>query len=343
MQTPKYILVTGGAGYIGSHTVVELYLNGFIPVIVDDFRNANPIVLQGLKEITGKELLLHKIDVCDKEALKAVFHQYTFSGIIHFAAYKAVGESVADPLKYYYNNIVSLLQVLALAEEFNVQSFVFSSSCTVYGDPGAEKEVTENTPLTKPNSPYGNTKLIGEQILNDFHESSPHLKIVRLRYFNPVGAHPSSLIGEFPIGRPNNLLPFITQTGIGRQEELTVFGQDYPTSDGTCIRDFIHVCDLANAHVKALFYLDRISGPCNEFMNVGTGKGTSVLELIYSFEKVSDVKLKWKSAPRRAGDVTEIYANVDKAQNLLNWKPIYSVEDAILHAWNWEKKLIEYA
>lgn len=343
MNSDKYILVTGGAGYIGSHTVVELYNNGFTPVIADDFRNSTSVIIEGLKLITGKELLIHRIDICDKQALTALFNQYQFYGIIHFAAYKAVGESVAEPLKYYHNNIGGLVNVLECALDFKVSHFVFSSSCTVYGDPGDQKEITESTPLVKANSPYGNTKLVGEQILQDLHVSGVPMKIISLRYFNPVGAHPSALIGEFPLGRPNNLLPFVTQTAIGKQDCLTVFGDDYPTSDGTCIRDYIHVCDLAEAHVQAIEYISTTNANSNVQVNIGTGKGTSVLELINAFEEVSGKKLNWKFGPRRPGDVTEIYANVDLAEKLLHWKSKFSMKEAVAHAWEWEKKLNENA
>lgn len=343
MQENKYILITGGAGYIGSHTVVELYSSGYTPVIFDDFRNSNRVVLDGLKNITGKELIIHEVDVCNLSELEKIFIQYPIEGLIHFAAYKAVGESVAEPLKYYRNNLLGLINVLELVQKYAVKSFVFSSSCTVYGDPGFNASVNELTPLSKAISPYGNTKLIGEQIISDVFTSNSNLKMICLRYFNPIGAHPSALIGEFPIGRPNNLLPFITQTAIGKQSELTVFGNDYPTADGTCIRDFIHVGDLAKAHVKALELLFKKSGGCNEFVNVGTGKGTSVLELITTFEKISGKKLNWKFGPRRPGDVTEIYANVDKSAEMLGWKAEFSLEDAVRHAWMWEQKLVEYA
>jgi UDP-glucose 4-epimerase len=343
MNSSKYILVTGGAGFIGSHTVVELYKNGYTPVIADDLRNADAMILDGLKKICGIEPLFHRTDICDKQALSSVFEKYPFQGIIHFAAYKAVGESVAEPLKYYQNNIGGLVNVLECALRFGVHDFVFSSSCTVYGDPGEEKEIRETTPLVKANSPYGNTKLIGEQILNDLHLSGSPMRIMSLRYFNPVGAHPSAEIGELPIGKPNNLLPFVTQTAIGKQEKLTVFGNDYPTKDGTCIRDYIHVCDLAEAHVKALDFLGKAENPINEQVNIGTGKGTSVLELIDAFEEISGVDLNWEFGPRRPGDVTEIYANVDKSMQILNWKTKFTMKDAVKDAWNWEKKLNRHA
>ncbi len=343
MNTERYILVTGGAGYIGSHTVVELHKAGYIPVIADDMRNAHAIILEGLKSITGIKPIHHAIDITDKSALELLFSQYNFKGIIHFAANKAVGESVMNPLMYYRNNVGGLVNVLECAQINRVKNIVFSSSCTVYGDPGEQKEVSEKTPLVKANSPYGNTKLIGEQILFDLTTSDPEFKIISLRYFNPVGAHSSGLIGEYPMGKPNNLLPYITQTAIGKQEKLTVFGNDYPTPDGTCIRDYIHVCDLANAHVKALSWLDDQVNGCNEQINIGTGKGTSVLELISAFEKISQHKLNWEFGPRRPGDVTEIYANADKSKKLLNWKAQHTMEDAVQDAWNWEKKLKEHA
>lgn len=343
MKNGNEILVTGGAGYIGSHVVVELVKEGYNPIIVDDFRNSSKSVLEGLAQLTGKMPIIHKIDICDQSSLDVVFQMYKFKGIIHFAADKAVGESVSNPLKYYHNNIGGLVSVCQLAQKYKVNNFVFSSSCTVYGEPKGLKEVTEDTPKAEPNSPYGNTKLIGEQILTDVYNSLDDFKVMNLRYFNPVGAHPSSLIGEFPIGRPNNLLPFVTQTAIGKQESLTVFGDDYNTPDGTCIRDYIHVCDLANAHVKALRFLENQDKKCLEAVNIGTGKGTSILQIINMFEDKTGQKLNWKFGKRRPGDVTEIYANAKKAFDLLHWVPKYTIEDAIIHAWDWEKKLHEHA
>ncbi len=342
MKNDNTILITGGAGYIGSHTVVELVKAGYHPIIVDDFRNSKKSVINDLTELIGESLIYYEIDVCDKLALEELFERYNFKGIIHFAAYKAVGESVADPLKYYRNNILGLVTVCELALKYKVNNFVFSSSCTVYGEPLGLKEVSENTPKSEPNSPYGNTKFIGEQILFDVQRSNKAFKIINLRYFNPVGAHPSSLIGEFPIGKPNNLLPFVTQTAIGKQEKLLVFGNDYPTKDGTCIRDYIHVCDLAEAHVKAMHFLENKSGECLEAVNIGTGQGTSILEVINLFEKIAGLKLNWQFADRRDGDVIEIYANAEKANQLLNWEAKYTVADAINDAWNWEKKLNEH-
>ncbi len=335
----KYILVTGGAGYIGSHTVVALQKQGFIPVIADDFRNANPVVLEGLRHILGHDSILHRIDICDKPAMESLFEKYAFTGVIHFAAYKAVGESVQKPLAYYQNNLVGLLNMLALIEAFEVRNFVFSSSCTVYGEPQGAKEVSEATPKQLPESPYGYTKWMGEQIIADFHRSAPQLKLMNLRYFNPVGAHPSARIGEFPIGKPNNLLPFVTQTAIGKQAHLTVFGNDYPTQDGSCIRDYIHVMDLAEAHVAALTYLMNQNKGLLEAVNIGTGEGTSVLEIVEAFERITGQNLPHVIGPRRAGDVIEIYANASKGQELLGWKARLSIDDAIKDAWAWENYL----
>jgi len=343
MKTDKAILITGGAGYIGSHTVVEIVNAGFIPIIIDDFRNSNKIVLEGLSNILKIEPIVYEIDVCDPTALESVFKKHKFLGIIHFAAYKSVGESVAEPLKYYKNNLLGLISICELAIKYEVRNFVFSSSCTVYGEPQGLKEVTENTPKATPNSPYGQTKLIGEQILIDLQKSNPEFKVINLRYFNPIGAHPSAQIGEFPIGKPNNLLPFITQTAVGKHESLTVFGNDYPTPDGTCIRDYIHVCDLADAHVKALTHLENSSSPFLEAINIGTGKGTSILEVIQIFERKTGNKLNWKFGKRREGDVIEIVANTEKALQILKWESKFTVEDAIEHAWKWEQKLLNYA
>jgi UDP-glucose 4-epimerase len=332
----KYVLVTGGAGYIGSHTIVALCESGYTPIILDDFRNANRIVIDGLTKIIGFTPEIVEIDVCDEKKLHAVFQKYSFEGIIHFAAYKAVGESVQNPLKYYQNNLSGLINILNKMLEFGVKNLVFSSSCTVYGEPKNIKEVDEETTKNLPASPYGYTKWIGEQIIEDTFIAHPELCLINLRYFNPVGAHKSSFIGEFPLGRPSNLLPFITQTAAGKQDFLTVFGNDYPTRDGTCIRDYIHVMDLAEAHVKALGFLGDHKKGCLEAVNIGTGKGTSVLEIISCFEEVSRCKLNWSFGPKREGDVVEIFANCDKASNLLGWKAKRSTNDAVIDAWNWE-------
>jgi len=335
----RYIVVTGGAGYIGSHTVISLIESGYTPVILDDFRNANRVVIDGLRMILQSEPIIHEGDVCDPHFLNSIFERYKPEAVIHFAAYKAVGESVAEPLKYYQNNISGLVNVLQKMLEFDISNFVFSSSCTVYGEPKGQKEVTEETEKNLPNSPYGYTKWIGEQIIQDVYNANKHLKIINLRYFNPVGAHKSALIGEFPIGRPNNLLPFVTQTAIGKQDILTVFGNDYPTPDGTCVRDYIHVSDLANAHVKAVDFLMESKSGLLENINIGTGKGTSVKEIIQAFVKETGVVLNWKYGPRREGDVVEIYANVTKAEKLLGWKADLTIIDAVKDAWNWEHYL----
>jgi UDP-glucose 4-epimerase len=337
----KYVLVTGGAGYIGSHTVVALVENGYTPIILDDFRNANRIVLDGLTKILGFLPEIIEVDVCDDKALRAIFQKYSFEGIIHFAAYKAVGESVQNPLKYYQNNLSGLINILNKMLEFGVKNLVFSSSCTVYGEPKELKEVSEDSPKNLPSSPYGYTKWIGEQIMEDTFLAHPELCLINLRYFNPVGAHKSSFIGEFPLGKPSNLLPFVTQTAVGKQDFLTVFGNDYPTRDGTCIRDYIHVMDLAEAHVKALAFLEDHKKGCLEAVNIGTGKGTSVLEIISCFEEVSKCKLNWSFGPKREGDVVEIFANCDKASNLLGWKSKLSINDAVIDAWKWELFLSE--
>jgi UDP-glucose 4-epimerase len=333
------ILVTGGCGYIGSHTIVELAKAGYSFVIADDLRNANRSVISGLNDLLGFTPEIHEIDICNMEKMDELFRLHTFSGIIHFAAYKAVGESVLDPLKYYHNNLEGLHVICKMALVHGVTNFVFSSSCTVYGEPKGLKEVSEDSPKSIPSSPYGNTKLIGEQILADVQKAHPALKVMNLRYFNPVGAHPSGSIGEFPMGKPNNLFPFVTQTAIGIHEKLVVHGSDYPTSDGTCIRDYIHVCDLADSHVKALSYLENQTTPCLEYVNVGTGRGTSILEVIRIFEAETGQQLRWEFGPRRQGDVVEIFANADKSYRLLNWKPVYSVADAVQHAWNWEQRI----
>lgn len=340
MNNSGKILVTGGAGYIGSHTVVELLQNDFEPVIVDDYRNSDKKVLDRIEQITGIKPLNYAIDICDFEKLEEVFKNEKFDGIIHFAAYKAVGESVGYPLKYYRNNLLGLLNVLELAEKYNVLNFVFSSSCTVYGEPELSvKKVTEETKTKSANSPYGATKQMGERIIEDFAKSGAELKMLNLRYFNPVGAHFSGLIGELPIGKPNNLLPFVTQTGAGIHSHLTIFGNDYNTIDGTCVRDYIHVSDVAEAHVKGLQWLLNQNDALVEIVNIGTGKGNSVLEIVNVFEKISGEKLNWKFGPRRSGDVEEIFADASKAERLMGWKANRTIEDAVRDAWNWEQKL----
>lgn len=334
----KNVLVTGGLGFIGSHTVVELLAHDFSPIIIDNLKNSRLEVLDGIEEITGQRPPFYKVDVTDKAALQAVFQQHRIHAVIHFAAYKAVGESVAIPLAYYQNNIGGLLTLLEVMEVHNCRHLVFSSSCTVYGEP-ATLPVKEDAPVAIPSSPYGNTKKIGEEILRDCKQFST----VALRYFNPIGAHPSAAIGELPLGVPNNLVPYITQTAIGIREKLTVFGKDYPTPDGTCIRDYLHVSDLAHAHMKALHRLEnpdfgKLEGHM-EVYNLGTGVGYSVQEVITTFEKVSGVSLSYQFGPRRPGDVMQVWANSDKAAQFLHWKTQRSLEDMLKDAWNWQQKL----
>jgi UDP-glucose 4-epimerase len=327
------ILVTGGAGYIGSHTVVKLCEMGFNPIIVDDFRCAKKTVVERINSICGKKLPLYQIDCGDYKSLKSVFIENKIDGIIHFAAYKAVGESVENPLKYFENNLVNLITLLKIQKEFGVKKMVFSSSCTVYGSP-AQTPVYEDS-QTSFQSPYGFTKLANEQMIQQFSNSQNDFQFALLRYFNPIGAHPSGLIGEDPQGIPSNLLPYITQTAKGIRPFLTIYGNDYDTPDGTCIRDYIHIMDLADAHVFALKYLfgteDNI---CNVF-NIGTGRGTSVIELIDYFEK-NCAPVKYKIGPRRAGDVAQIFADIKKSEQILGWKSKYSIEEAVKSAWNFE-------
>ena len=334
----KKILVTGGLGFIGSHTVVELQNEGFEVVIIDDLSNTTISVLDNITDITGIKPTFHKADVRNKSEIKAVFDAHKIDGIIHFAAFKAVGESIAKPLDYYENNLSSLIYILQEVRDRKLDNFIFSSSCTVYGQ-ADEMPITENAPVKTAESPYGNTKQMGEEIIADTCKVTPELKAIALRYFNPMGAHPSVEIGELPKGVPQNLVPFITQTAAGLRDELKVFGNDYDTIDGTCVRDYIHVMDVAEAHVKGIDWLNSQNGSFAESLNIGTGKGTSVLEIIHTFEKVSALTLNWKFGNRREGDVEEIYANVDKSSKLLNWKPTKTVKDAIFDAWNWELKL----
>ncbi len=333
----KNIIVTGGAGYIGSHTVVELLAQGYNPIIVDNFCNSEKSVMDGLEEITGKQVTLFEGDCTDKAFMSQVFSETNPIGVIHFAAYKAVGESVEKPLAYYHNNVVSLLVLLEVMQEQNCKQLVFSSSCTVYGTP-QKLPVTEQSPTQKAISPYGNTKQIAEDIIKDQVAANSGLSAVALRYFNPIGAHSTGLIGELPLDIPSNLVPFVTQTAAGLRNELTIFGNDYNTPDGTNIRDYIHVIDLAKAHVKTLDYL---TGKSNfyDFINVGTGKGTSVLEIVNTFEKVSNQKLNYTIGTRRPGDVEQIYASVDKLKKVLNWQTELTVEGALRDAWNWQLNL----
>ncbi|MEJ8757659.1 UDP-glucose 4-epimerase GalE [Pontibacter sp. H259] len=334
------ILVTGGAGYIGSHTVVELQQAGYEPVIIDNFSNSEERSLAGIKTILGQDVKCYRTDCTDAAALRQVFQQeQNIAGVIHFAAYKAVGESVEKPLMYYHNNVGSLVTLLQVMQEFNMQKLVFSSSCTVYGIP-EQLPVTEQTPVQKANSPYGNTKKVCEEILTDLANSdNSSIKSIALRYFNPIGAHPSAQIGELPLGVPNNLVPFITQTAAGIREQITVFGDDYDTPDGTCIRDYVHVVDLAKAHVVAIERLLQNKGESIEFFNVGTGQGNTVLEAIHAFERATGVKLNYKIGPRRVGDVPKIYADVTKATQELGFKTTSTLEEAMKSAWDWQLHL----
>lgn len=333
------VLITGGTGYIGSHTAVEFLQAGFEVVIIDNLENSQADVIDHIEKITGKRPHFEIADIRDKQALNSVFEMYPeIKHVVHFAAYKAVGESVEKPLKYYENNIGGTINLLEILQKRHINNFVFSSSCTVYGEVD-KLPVTEGTPVVKAMSPYGNTKKICEEILLDQSKVS-NLKVVSLRYFNPVGAHDSSLIGELPVGIPNNLAPFITQTAIGKRQALTVFGNDYPTPDGTCVRDYIHVVDLAKAHVKAIqFLMHRKYSESFSVFNLGTGKGNSVLEVIKSFEKVSGLKLNYKTGPRRAGDVVQIYSACDKATTVLGWKAERDLDNCMETAWKWEQHL----
>ncbi|MBU3026256.1 UDP-glucose 4-epimerase GalE [Zobellia galactanivorans] len=334
------ILVTGGLGFIGSHTVVELQDKGFEVVIIDDCSNSSEKVLEGIASITGKMPLFEKIDLKEKSKVEAFFKKYQdIEGVIHFAASKAVGESVEKPLLYYENNIGTLVYLLKELSKKNTSNFIFSSSCTVYGQ--ADKmPISETAPVKPAESPYGNTKQMGEEIIRDTCAVTQGLNAIALRYFNPMGAHPSGHIGELPIGVPQNLVPFITQTGVGLREQLSVFGDDYPTEDGTCIRDYIYVVDLAKAHVQALQRLLEGKNEENyEVFNLGTGKGSSVLEVIHSFERVSGKKLNYKIVDRRPGDVVSAYADTKKANEVLGWKAEYTLDEAMKSAWEWEQKI----
>ncbi|MBD0333738.1 MAG: UDP-glucose 4-epimerase GalE [Chitinophagaceae bacterium] len=333
------ILVTGGCGYIGSHTLIDLIENGYDVISVDNNSRSNPAILKGVEKITRKAVKNYKVDLCNFDDTFAIFQENEdIDGIIHFAAYKAVGESVEKPLMYFENNLYSLINLLKCVQEFDIPWFVFSSSCTVYGNPD-EQLVTEETPPKPASSPYGYTKQMGEQIVNEFQKSTG-TQCILLRYFNPVGAHPSAAIGELPIDAPQNLVPVITQTAIGRLPKMKVHGADYPTRDGSCARDFIHVCDIAHAHTLAIKYLEdeKNLGGCEVF-NLGTGNGVTVLEAIHAFEKVSAKKLNYEIGPRRPGDVVAIYANNDRAKKRLGWQPKYSLEEMLATAWKWEQRL----
>ncbi len=335
------ILITGGSGYIGSHTIIEiLEKTNWEVIAIDNYSNSSEKTYQRIEKITGKKINYYNIDLTDLLRTEKVFHENKdIIGIIHFAAFKSVPESVEKPLLYYHNNLNSLINILKCQAKFNIPNLIFSSSCSVYGNLD-ELPVTESTTLNKPESPYAFTKQIGEKIVDDFIKVNNKLKAISLRYFNPVGAHKSGLNGELPLSRPNNLVPYITQTAIGKLEKLTVFGGDYKTSDGTCIRDYVHVCDIAAAHVQALQKLISDKNfPNHSIINLGTGVGVSVLEAIHAFEKVSNQKLNYFIGNRRDGDVAAIYANNDLAKKMLNWTPKYDIDEMMLSAWLWEQNL----
>lgn len=336
----KKILVTGGTGFIGSHTVVELQQKGCQVVIVDDLSNSSDSVIDNIEKITGQKPVFGKIDVSDKKQLFDFLKtQPGIEGIIHFAASKAVGESVQQPLKYYRNNINGLINILEAMKEFDIRNLVFSSSCTVYGQPEI-LPVTEESPIQKALSPYGNTKQINEEIIADFVKVNPGFNAIALRYFNPVGAHPSSLIGELPIGTPANLIPYITQTAAGIRECLSVFGKNYNTPDGTPVRDYIDIIDLANAHIAAIGRMEEGKQKKNpEFFNIGTGNGLSVLELIKTFEEATGVKINYKIVDRREGDIEKVWADTSFANQELGWKAVVPLKETMLNAWNWQKKI----
>ncbi len=333
------ILVTGGAGYIGSHAAVELIQAGYEPVILDNLSAGNKKLIEGIEKITAKPVLFYEGDCRDRNLLNRLFEKENPGAVMHFAALKSVGESVQKPLEYYHNNLVSLMALLEVMQRFETRNFIFSSSCTVYGQPDSIP-VTEDTPFKKAESPYGATKQMCERILEDV--SANGLRVLSLRYFNPIGAHPSAHIGEWPSGVPGNLVPFITQTAAGIRKELVVHGNDYQTPDGSCMRDYIHVVDVARAHVNALQYLQQHKARfLFEPFNLGVGRAVSVLEMIRLFEQVTGVSLRWRIGPRRPGDVEKIYADPSRAMQVLLWKPKYSIEQALLHAWQWQQKILK--
>ncbi|MEI6437707.1 MAG: UDP-glucose 4-epimerase GalE [Candidatus Omnitrophota bacterium] len=336
-MTNKRILVTGGAGYIGSHTVIELIAAGYEPVILDNLSNSDRKILKNINKLAGYQVPFVFGDCADPVIVGKVYKKYgPFKGIVHFAALKAVQESIHQPLRYYRNNLDGLMSLLEAAGQHGTGAFVFSSSCTVYGQPD-KLPVRETTPLKDAECPYGDTKEMAERILHAVVRGGAALRIVALRYFNPIGAHASGLIGELPIGAPKNLVPLVTQAAAGNRGQLTVYGDDYNTPDGTCIRDYIHVVDLAKAHVRALAYLQKQKEPSfYDIFNVGTGRGVSVMELLRTFEKETGVKVPYKVGPRRAGDIEKIYASVDKATKVLGWKAELTVKDALKSAWAWE-------
>jgi UDP-glucose 4-epimerase len=332
------VLVTGGTGYIGSHTVVELINKGYTPIVADNLSNSRKEVLASIEKITGKKIQYFPVDFCNKEEAESIFDKFEIAATIHFAAYKAVGESVDFPLKYYRNNLLSLINLLEIYNERKLNGFVFSSSCSVYGQ-SEVLPVNEDTPLSRPESPYGNTKQIGEEILRDIIRVS-NFSGIALRYFNPAGAHESALIGEYPLQAPNNLVPVITQTAVGKRKSMTVFGHDYQTSDGTCVRDYIHVVDIAKAHIAAIERLiQKRNTDAYEVFNLGSGNGNTVLEVIHAFEKSTSQKLNFELGPRRPGDVEKVYADVSKANKILGWKAEKSLNDIVSSAWAWELSL----
>jgi UDP-glucose 4-epimerase len=332
----KKILVTGGLGYIGSHTVVELQSSGYDVVVIDNLDNAKEEVKDRIVSISGRSIDLVIGDVNDETTMDQLFQQHDFYGVIHFAAHKAVGESVDHPIKYYQNNVSGLITLLGAMDKYGVQNFIFSSSCTVYGI-AEDLPVTEDTPIKSAESPYGTTKIIGEEIIQDYAKHK-NIKTILLRYFNPVGAHPSAQIGELPNGIPSNLVPYITQTAAGIREQLVIHGNDYNTSDGTCIRDYIHVVDLAKAHVKAMTFADKMSSSVDVF-NVGTGNGSTVLEVVQAFEERCNVPLNYRIGPRRDGDVEQIFADTQKINQVLQWQAEYDLYDMMYHAWMWQKSI----
>ncbi len=332
----KKILVTGGLGYIGSHTVVELQSSGYDVVVIDNLDNAKEEVKDRIVSISGRSIDLVIGDVNDEITMDQLFQQHDFYGVIHFAAHKAVGESVDHPIKYYQNNVSGLITLLGAMDKYGVQNLIFSSSCTVYGI-AEDLPVTEDTPIKSAESPYGTTKIIGEEIIQDYAKHK-NIKTILLRYFNPVGAHPSAQIGELPNGIPSNLVPYITQTAAGIREQLVIHGNDYNTSDGTCIRDYIHVVDLAKAHVKAMTFADKMSSSVDVF-NVGTGNGSTVLEVVQAFEERCNVPLNYRIGPRRDGDVEQIFADTQKINQVLQWQAEYDLYDMMYHAWMWQKSI----
>ncbi len=337
------ILVTGGTGFIGSHTTVELQNAGYNVVIVDNLSNSQANVVDGIEKITGIRPAFEEADCCDLAAMENIFKKYpNIEGIIHFAASKAVGESVEKPLLYYRNNFVSLINLLELMPKYNVKGIIFSSSCTVYGQPDPENlPVTEDAPIKPAESPYGNTKQVNEEIIRDYINSGADIKAILLRYFNPIGSHPTSIIGEMPNGVPQNLIPYVTQTAMGIREQLKVFGDDYNTVDGTCIRDYIYVVDLAKAHDKAMTRVLDTDSDKLEVFNVGTGTGVTTKQIVDAFEKSTGVKLNWTFAPRRSGDIEKVWADPKKANEVLGWKAEATLEEALKSAWNWQVRLRE--